>query len=121
MATAFDGLEERLRDLANIILKRAETDSKNAGKALSDADGIYWRNKKLIDFREQALNVDFEPDNDGAPEARLTARIFSYIHNEFNFNAPRPLARCARVSHLVFAPLFTEKTSKETDPFKRLN
>ena len=57
----------------------------------------------------------------GAPAKNLTAHLFSYIHNEFNFNLPRPIARSARISHLVFAPLFTQKTEYDRDPLKRIS
>ncbi len=134
MATAFHGLEKRLRRLSNIILQKVETDDTDQKDAvlkfyysLDDVQKIAfarrWRNYQLKRFREKALEHPFETEEYNVKPGALTARLFSYIHNEFNFNSPRPIARCARICHLVFAPLYTEKLevndpSSEGRPFE---
>ncbi len=137
--TAHEGLERRLGQVANIILRNVESDAAAAAefKAIHNEEereryATKWRNNQLKAYRDSALRRDAPAENFSA--GRLTARLYSYIHNEFNFNAPRPIARGARVSHIVIAPLFAEKVEEasntgddgkerysEKDPFKRFS
>ncbi len=142
MGSAFEGLERKLEELSHVIMREVEQSESDvhilaAYGRLRDNDAIQrfrtaWRNSKLKAYRDRALKVPVPREEHS--RSRLTARLFSYIHNEFNFNAPRPITRAARVTHLVFAPLYIEKTQErhsngdaanifgdEVDPYKTLS
>jgi hypothetical protein len=121
--SAFDGLAKRLQKLSEIISNRDDLADKLQPPAiLTEPEKQAWRrkeqmrlvecrNKELRQYRALALGLPFEKDE--VPRRKYTTRVFSYLHNEFNFNAPRPIGRTTRVTHLVFTPLFAEKTEEE--------
>lgn len=78
------------------------------------------RKERLCRYRAMVLDgPDYlEPAHGQSP---LLDRLFPYTHNEIHFNAARKVGRLARQSHIVFAPLYTERSQNDIDPAKGLN
>jgi hypothetical protein len=79
------------------------------------------RSQALKEYRDTALAAKPQPDAVSHPS--YTDRLFPYIHNEFLFNSARKIGPLAQITHLAFAPLYTDRQlhSNSSDPLKQLD
>ncbi|HEY4940938.1 MAG TPA: DUF3422 family protein [Rhizomicrobium sp.] len=123
--SAFEGLAARLRFLTKLISARDDlADSLVPPAQLTPQEAKAWRraeerklvearNDKLKDYRRDSQSLRFDREYPEPRAGEYTTRVFTYLHGEFGFNAPRPIGRTTRATHLVFAPLFVEKIAEE--------